>query len=312
MARKKIALIGAGQIGGTLALLVGLKELGDVVLFDVVEGMPAGKALDLVQSSPVEGFNASMSGTSDYAGIAGADVVIVTAGIPRKPGMSRDDLISTNTGVIKTVGESIKRYCPEAFVIVITNPLDAMVWVMQKVSGLPPEKVVGHGRRSGQRPLPLFSGRRAQGVGRGRHSLRAGRPRGQHGAAGALFDGGRHPAARPRQDGLDHAGAAGRDRPAHARWGRRDRGPPQERIGLLCARSLRDLDGRELPQGQEARRALRRASVGPVRGQGPLRRRSGGARAPEASSGSSRSSSTRPRRPRSTSPWPPCGASATP
>ncbi len=143
MARKKIALIGAGQIGGTLALLVGLKELGDVVLFDVVEGMPAGKALDLVQSSPVEGFNSSMSGTSDYAAISGADVVIVTAGIPRKPGMSRDDLISTNAGVIKAVGESIKRYCPEAFVIVITNPLDAMVWVMQKVSGLPPEKVVG-------------------------------------------------------------------------------------------------------------------------------------------------------------------------
>ncbi len=143
MARKKIALIGAGQIGGTLALLVGLKELGDVVLFDVVEGMPAGKALDLVQSSPVEGFDSSMSGTSDYAAITGADVVIVTAGIPRKPGMSRDDLISTNAGVIKAVGESIKRYCPEAFVIVITNPLDAMVWVMQKVSGLPPEKVVG-------------------------------------------------------------------------------------------------------------------------------------------------------------------------
>jgi malate dehydrogenase len=143
MARKKIALIGAGQIGGTLALLVGLKELGDVVLFDVVEGMPAGKALDLVQSSPVEGFDAAMAGTSDYADIAGADVVIVTAGIPRKPGMSRDDLISTNAGVVKSVALNIKRHCPEAFVIVITNPLDAMVWVMQKVSGLPPAKVVG-------------------------------------------------------------------------------------------------------------------------------------------------------------------------
>jgi malate dehydrogenase len=143
MARKKIALIGAGQIGGTLALLVGLKELGDVVLFDVVEGMPAGKALDLVQSSPVEGFDAAITGTSDYADIAGADVVIVTAGIPRKPGMSRDDLISTNAGVVKSVALNIKRHCPEAFVIVITNPLDAMVWVMQKVSGLPPAKVVG-------------------------------------------------------------------------------------------------------------------------------------------------------------------------
>jgi malate dehydrogenase len=143
MARKKIALIGAGQIGGTLALIAGQKELGDVVLFDVVEGMPAGKALDLVQSSPVEGFNASLVGTSDYAAMEGADVVIVTAGVPRKPGMSRDDLIAINAGVIKTVGENIKRYCPGAFVVVITNPLDAMVWVMQKVSGLAPAKVVG-------------------------------------------------------------------------------------------------------------------------------------------------------------------------
>ena len=143
MARDKIALIGAGQIGGTLALLAGLKELGDVALFDVVEGMPAGKALDLVESSPVEGFNALIKGSSDYADIEGADVVIVTAGVPRKPGMSRDDLISINAGVIKSVGENIKRYAPDAFVIVITNPLDAMVWAMQKVTGLPPAKVVG-------------------------------------------------------------------------------------------------------------------------------------------------------------------------
>ena len=143
MARNKIALIGAGQIGGTLAHLVGLKELGDVVLFDIAEGMPAGKALDLVESSPVDGFNAAMSGTSDYSDIAGADVVIVTAGLPRKPGMSRDDLLNTNAGIIKSVGEAIKEHCPNAFVIVITNPLDAMVWVMQKVSGLPANKVVG-------------------------------------------------------------------------------------------------------------------------------------------------------------------------
>jgi malate dehydrogenase len=143
MARNKIALIGAGQIGGTLALLAGLKELGDVVLFDIAEGMPAGKALDLVQSSAVEGFNARLEGVSDYAGIEGADVVIVTAGIPRKPGMSRDDLLNTNAAVIKSVGENIKRYCPRAFVIVITNPLDAMVWVMQQVSGIAPAKVVG-------------------------------------------------------------------------------------------------------------------------------------------------------------------------
>ncbi len=143
MARNRIALIGAGQIGGTLAHLAGLKELGDVVLFDIVEGMPAGKALDILQSSPIEGFNASYEGVSDYAAIAGADVVIVTAGVPRKPGMSRDDLIETNTGVIKQVGAAIKQHCPDAFVIVITNPLDAMVWAMQRVTGLPANKVVG-------------------------------------------------------------------------------------------------------------------------------------------------------------------------
>jgi len=144
MARKKIALIGAGQIGGTLALLAAQKELGDVVLFDIVDGMPAGKALDLVQSTPIEGYNAALSGTSDYAeALAGAAVAIVTAGIPRKPGMSRDDLIATNAEVIKTVAENVRTHCPDAFVIVITNPLDAMVWTMQKVSGLPPNKVVG-------------------------------------------------------------------------------------------------------------------------------------------------------------------------
>src|ERR1700752_5359573 len=143
MARSKIALIGAGQIGGTLALLAGLKQLGDVTLFDVVEGVPQGKALDLAEGSPVEGYDAHFAGTNDYSGIAGADVVIVTAGIPRKPGMSRDDLIATNAKVITTVGESIKKHCPNAFVIVITNPLDVMVWVMKEVSGLPAARVVG-------------------------------------------------------------------------------------------------------------------------------------------------------------------------
>ncbi|MGF1474976.1 MAG: malate dehydrogenase [Geminicoccaceae bacterium] len=143
MARNKIALIGAGQIGGTLAHLAGLKELGDIVVFDIVEGMPAGKALDLAQSASVDGFNAGLTGTSDYADIKGADVVIVTAGVPRKPGMSRDDLVSTNTDITKQVAAAIKDHCPDAFVIVITNPLDAMVWVMQKASGLAPEKVVG-------------------------------------------------------------------------------------------------------------------------------------------------------------------------
>ncbi len=143
MARKKIALVGAGQIGGTLALLAGLKELGDITLLDVVEGTPQGKALDIAEAAPVDGFNAGYFGSNDYADLAGADVVIVTAGLPRKPGMSRDDLIGVNTGIVTVVGNAIKTHCPDAFVIVITNPLDVMVWVMREVSGLPPEKVVG-------------------------------------------------------------------------------------------------------------------------------------------------------------------------
>jgi len=143
MARKKIALIGAGQIGGTLALLAATKEMGDVVLFDVVDGVPQGKALDLAQSGPVEGFNASLKGTSEYRDIEGADVVIVTAGVPRKPGMSRDDLLEINLKVMEQVGAGIAKYAPDAFVICITNPLDAMVWALQKFSGLPANRVVG-------------------------------------------------------------------------------------------------------------------------------------------------------------------------
>jgi malate dehydrogenase len=143
MARDKIALVGAGQIGGTLALLAGMKELGDVSLFDIVDGVPQGKALDISQAAPVEAFDGVFTGSSDYAALDGADVVIVTAGVPRKPGMSRDDLIGINTKVMVTVGENIKQRCPNAFVICVTNPLDAMVGVLQQVSGLPPAKVVG-------------------------------------------------------------------------------------------------------------------------------------------------------------------------
>lgn len=143
MARNKIALIGAGMIGGTLAHLIGLKELGDVIVFDIVDGMPKGKALDISQASPVDGFNSTLRGTTEYADIEGADVVIVTAGVPRKPGMSRDDLLEINLKVMEQVGAGIKKYAPDAFVICITNPLDAMVWALQKASGLPHEKVVG-------------------------------------------------------------------------------------------------------------------------------------------------------------------------
>ncbi|SCB60326.1 malate dehydrogenase (NAD) [Rhizobium aethiopicum] len=143
MARNKIALIGSGMIGGTLAHLAGLKELGDIVLFDIADGIPQGKGLDIAQSSPVEGFDANLTGASDYSAIEGADVCIVTAGVPRKPGMSRDDLLGINLKVMEQVGAGIKKYAPNAFVICITNPLDAMVWALQKFSGLPANKVVG-------------------------------------------------------------------------------------------------------------------------------------------------------------------------
>jgi malate dehydrogenase len=143
MARKKIALIGAGQIGGTLAHLIALKELGDVVLFDIAEGVPQGKALDLAQSGPVEGFDVKLAGANSYEGLTGADVCIVTAGVPRKPGMSRDDLLGINLKVMDQVGAGIRKYAPNAFVICITNPLDAMVWALQKASGLPKNMVVG-------------------------------------------------------------------------------------------------------------------------------------------------------------------------
>ena len=143
MARKKIALIGGGMIGGTLAHLAALKELGDIVIFDIAEGLPQGKSLDLAQSGPVEGFDAKLSGTNSYEAIAGADVCIVTAGVPRKPGMSRDDLLGINLKVMASVGAGIKAHAPKAFVICITNPLDVMVWALQKFSGLPTNKLIG-------------------------------------------------------------------------------------------------------------------------------------------------------------------------
>src|SRR4051812_2034209 len=143
MKRNKIALIGAGQIGGTLAHLIGLKQLGDVVMFDIAEGVPQGKSLDIAQASPVEGFDAKFTGANSYEAIEGADVCIVTAGVPRKPGMSRDDLLSINLKVMEQVGSGISKYAPNAFVICITNPLDAMVWALQKCCGLPRNMVVG-------------------------------------------------------------------------------------------------------------------------------------------------------------------------
>ena len=143
MKRNKIALIGGGQIGGTLAHLAGLKELGDVVIFDIVKGIPQGKALDLAEASPVSPYNVDLKGSNNYSAIKNSDVVIVTAGVPRKPGMSRDDLLSINLKVMSDVGAGIKKYCPKAFVICITNPLDAMVWALQKFSGVKPNMIVG-------------------------------------------------------------------------------------------------------------------------------------------------------------------------
>ena len=143
MARAKIALIGAGMIGGTLAHVAAREALGDIVLFDIAEGVPQGKALDIAQAAPVEGFDARLKGTNDYADIAGADVCIVTAGVARKPGMSRDDLLGINLKVMKAVGEGIKRHAPDSFVICITNPLDAMVWALREFSGLPHNMVCG-------------------------------------------------------------------------------------------------------------------------------------------------------------------------
>jgi malate dehydrogenase len=143
MARKKIALIGGGQIGGVLAQLAALRELGDVVLFDIVEGLPQGKCLDIAEASPIDGFDVELKGTNDYKDIAGSDVVIVTAGLPRKPGMSRDDLIEVNSKIIASVAEGIKQYAPNSFVIVISNPLDAMVTLLQRITGFPYNRVIG-------------------------------------------------------------------------------------------------------------------------------------------------------------------------
>src|SRR5882762_755116 len=225
MPRNRIALIGGGQIGGTLAHLIGLKELGDAVLFDIVEGLPQGKTLDIAQSGPVEGFDAKFKGTNSYADIAGADVVIVTAGVPRKPGMSRDDLLGINLKVMGAVGDGIRNYAPKAFVICITNPLDAMVWALRQFCGLPHHMVVG---MAGVLDSARFRHFLAEELNVSVQDVSA-FVLGGHGDTmvrdAALLDGRRHPAARARQDGLDHATAPGSDHPAHARWRGRDRRP---------------------------------------------------------------------------------------
>jgi hypothetical protein len=225
-------------------------------LFDIAEGTPQGKALDIAESGPSRS-STPLKGTNDYADIAGADVCIVTAGVPRKPGMSRDDLLGINLKVMKSVGEGIRDNAPNAFVICITNPLDAMVWALREFSGLPHNKVCG---MAGVLDSARFRHFLAEEFDVSMKDVTA-FVLGGHGDTmvplGALFDGGRHPAARSGGDGLDHAGQARRDRAAHPRRRRRDRGPAEDRLGLLRACDQRHRDGRGLPQGPEARAALR-------------------------------------------------------
>ena len=287
MARNKIALVGAGNIGGTLALLAGLKELGDVVLFDIIDGVPQGKALDLVESSPVEGFDAKFVGASKYSAIKGADVVIVTAGVARKPGMSRDDLLGINIKVMNAVGEGIRKNCPKAFVICITNPLDAMVWVLQQASGLPASRVVGMAGVLDSARFRYFlaeemsvsvedvsafvlGGHGDTMVPMVRYSTVAGIPLPDLIKMGWLTK------RAPRQD-----------RPAHPRRRGGDRRPAEDRLGLLRAGLFRHCHGGILSEGQEAGAALRGLSLRPVRHQEPLCRESPASSAPRASSGSS-------------------------
>ena len=278
MARSKIALIGAGQIGGTLAHLIGLKELGDVVLFDIAEGVPQGKSLDLVQSSPIEGFDAKMAGTNAYEGMEGADVCIVTAGVPRKPGMSRDDLLGINLKVMDQVGAGLKKYAPNAFVICITNPLDAMVWALQKACGLPKNMVVGMAGVLDSARLRYFLADEFNVSVEDVSAFVLGGHGDSHGADGALLHRRRHPAAGPDQDGLDHPGPRRRDHDPHQERRRRDRQSVEDRLGVLRAGLLGDRDGGELSARQEARAALRGLAERRIRREGPLRRRAGGDR----------------------------------
>ena len=246
MARKKIALIGAGMIGGTLAHLAAMRELGDIVLFDVVEGIPEGKALDIAQAGPIDDFDAKLKGTTDYADIAGADVCIVTAGVARKPGMSRDDLLGINLKVMKAVGEGIKTHAPNAFVICITNPLDAMVWALREFSGLPHHMVVG---MAGVLDSARFRHFLAEEFGVSVEDVTA-FVLGGHGDTMVPVVEYSTVAGIPIPDlikmGWSTQEQDRRDRQAHARRRRRDRRPAEDRLGLLRAGDQRDRDGREL------------------------------------------------------------------
>ena len=278
MARNKIALIGAGQIGGTLAHLIGLKELGDVVLFDIMEGVPQGKALDIAESSPVDGFDARFIGANSYDAIEGADVCIVTAGVPRKPGMSRDDLLGINLKVMEQVGAGIKKYAPNAFVICITNPLDAMVWALQKSCGLPQQTVVG---MAGVLDCARFRYFLADEFNVSVEDVTA-FVLGGHGDTMVPLIRYSTVAGIPLPD-LVKMGWTTQTRideivKRTAQRRRRDRQPAQDRLGLLRPGGLRHRDGGELSARQEARAALRRLAQRRIRHEGPLCRRAGGDR----------------------------------
>ena len=278
MARPKIALIGAGQIGGTLAHLAAMKELGDVVLFDIAEGIPQGKALDIAESGPVDGFDAALKGANRYEDIAGADVCIVTAGVPRKPGMSRDDLLGINLKVMKAVGEGISRNAPDAFVICITNPLDAMVWALRQFSGLPTEKVCGMAGILDSARFRHFlaeefevsvkdvsafvlGGHGDSMVPLTRYSTVAGIPLPDLVEMGWTS-----------QEKLDAIVQRTRD------GGAEIVGLLEDRLGLLRAGGERDRDGRGVPEGPEARAALRRLCRERLRAEGHVRGRAHGHR----------------------------------
>ena len=256
MARNRIALVGAGNIGGTLAHLAGLKELGDIVMFDIVDGVPQGKALDLVESSPIEGFDAKMLGASRYSAIKGADVVIVTAGVPRKPGMSRDDLIEINTRVMNQVGEGIRKNAPDAFVICITNPLDAMVWALREATGFPSRRVVG---MAGILDSARFRYFLAEEFDVSVEDVTA-FVLGGHGDTMVPLARYSTVAGIPLPDlvkmGWTTKATAQRDRPENPRRRRRDRRPLENRFGVLRAGFFRDPDGRCLSEGQEAGSSL--------------------------------------------------------
>ena len=297
MARPKIALIGGGQIGGVLAQLCALRELGDVVLFDIVEGLPQGKTLDIAEAAPVDGFDVSVKGTNSYEDIKGADVVIVTAGLPRKPGMSRDDLIDVNSKIMTSVAEGIKQYAPNAFVIVISNPLDAMVTLCQKITGFPHNRVIG---QAGVLDSARFAGLHRLGarrVGQGRHRHDPRRPRRRHGAAGPLHGGQRHPG-----HGAPRAEVRRRDKAKEVMEAmvKRTRGAGGEVVALLKTGSAfyspglqRHRHGRVVPQGPEAGPADLRSSSRASSASTGSTSAFPSSSAPAAPSASSSSSSTR-------------------